>query len=411
MSITITPEVHLKLLIRTVLQFDSALGVLGLHCAPAIEKTGPAVAWATKKSIHFREDFFTNDYTHEQRLFIVAHEILHVALQHVYRGAVYYRRTGMFSPDLWNLAADALINHTIKEQWNSTPPDATTYDKFSVFLKGQSANKKIQDWTLESLYEELVKNAKLITIGMPNDLQGNAENDDKDQNGKNRKQQFVMSEEELAEAKKEAAEWRVRVEAIRGSNPGSLLRKIEDIGHKSVVPWEALITDFMCSILKIEPYKSWRKFNRTTRTFEGEYGFYPGMQRNSPSKRMGFVFDTSGSIDNKILSVFRAEVNKVLSITGAEAVCIDADADVAQVVIVKGKLPEKLQHKGGGGTDFRPALREFEKHKVDGVIYLTDLAGTFPEKKPPFPVLWASTVNGDKAPEHLGKTVYLEPRG
>jgi len=47
-----------------------------------------------------------------------------------------------------------------------------------------------------------------------------------------------------------------------------------------------------------------------------------------------------------------------------------------------------LIFKGGGGTDFRPAIAEATKWKPDLLIYLTDLEGEAGDE-PKYPVLWA----------------------
>ena len=47
-----------------------------------------------------------------------------------------------------------------------------------------------------------------------------------------------------------------------------------------------------------------------------------------------------------------------------------------------------FRFKGGGGTDFRPAIAEAAKWNPDLLIYLTDLEGDAGDE-PAFPVLWA----------------------
>jgi predicted metal-dependent peptidase len=46
--------------------------------------------------------------------------------------------------------------------------------------------------------------------------------------------------------------------------------------------------------------------------------------------------------------------------------------------------------EGRGGTDFREPLKEGENLPISSFIYLTDLYGTFPDKEPPFPVIWVA---------------------
>lgn len=120
----------------------------------------------------------------------------------------------------------------------------------------------------------------------------------------------------------------------------------------------------------------------------------PCIERESGPRRLGVVVDTSGSIEDKILNVFCTEINSLLEKTGAELVLVAADAAVAQpVALIRDRLPSTFQFKGGGGTDFRPALREMEKHQIDCCVYFTDLMGCFPAKRPRFPLLWAATTD------------------
>jgi predicted metal-dependent peptidase len=56
-----------------------------------------------------------------------------------------------------------------------------------------------------------------------------------------------------------------------------------------------------------------------------------------------------------------------------------------------------IKFKGGGGTDFRPAIAEAATWKTDLLIYLTDLEGDA-GNEPLFPVLWAVPEGLAKAP-------------
>lgn len=71
---------------------------------------------------------------------------------------------------------------------------------------------------------------------------------------------------------------------------------------------------------------------------------------------------------------------------------IVCDADVHQVQDFSGRAGAKLlrgfEFRGGGGTDFGPAIAEAAKWKPDLLIYLTDLQGNTGDE-PAFLVLWA----------------------
>ena len=116
----------------------------------------------------------------------------------------------------------------------------------------------------------------------------------------------------------------------------------------------------------------------------------PGTSRRAGIRRAGVVIDTSGSIDERLLGIFLAEINSLIVMTGCEVVLIDCDAQVQQVsthrMPIRGYTP-----KGGGGTDFSPAIEALRRAAPDVAVYFTDLLGTFPEKSPGFPLLWLAT--------------------
>ena len=83
-----------------------------------------------------------------------------------------------------------------------------------------------------------------------------------------------------------------------------------------------------------------------------------------------------------------AECRAILDLAGVTAIVISADAAVSQVLQPGEPFPIEL--KGGGGTNFAPALKEAENHEPNGIVYFTDGDGTFP-KSCLYPVLWALT--------------------
>ena len=56
-------------------------------------------------------------------------------------------------------------------------------------------------------------------------------------------------------------------------------------------------------------------------------------------------------------------------------------------------LPEELEAKGGGGTDFRPGFAWLEAEGIEPAccLYFTDMeCSSYPEAEPPFPVLFCN---------------------
>jgi len=101
--------------------------------------------------------------------------------------------------------------------------------------------------------------------------------------------------------------------------------------------------------------------------------------------------DTSGSIDEKLLGIFLAEVNTIMQqYPNYEIDLITADAKIqSHKIFLAGEVLE-YELSGGGGTDFRVVF-EFIEQTIDYptlLLYFTDGEGTFPQVEPSYDVLW-----------------------
>jgi len=124
------------------------------------------------------------------------------------------------------------------------------------------------------------------------------------------------------------------------------------------------------------------------------------------------AIDTSGSIDDKMIKEFLTEVAGMIQAYKIETLYV-LSIDAALQTTNKFKNPRdlrtlKVDIKGGGGTDFRPAFDFIEdvlRKQFTVLIYITDAMGTFPDT-PQYQnkVIWC--VKGDgKVP--FGKRVQL----
>jgi len=108
-----------------------------------------------------------------------------------------------------------------------------------------------------------------------------------------------------------------------------------------------------------------------------------------------FVRDSSGSVWSEIQAQFDAEIVSVFeTMRPARLVVLDCDTRVTQVQIwERGDTVDLKPVCGGGGTSFvAPFIRVGEEGiRPAFLVYLTDMAGTFPQEDPGYPVLWAST--------------------
>jgi predicted metal-dependent peptidase len=118
--------------------------------------------------------------------------------------------------------------------------------------------------------------------------------------------------------------------------------------------------------------------------------------------RLVAIVDTSASMDEATLAIALGAVASAATAEGVDEVrLVQADAEVTsdEVVSPADLLIREIAIKGRGGTSFAPALtmlaREAQMTRERfTAVYLTDLDGTFPERKAVrgVDVLWVTTV-------------------
>jgi predicted metal-dependent peptidase len=128
--------------------------------------------------------------------------------------------------------------------------------------------------------------------------------------------------------------------------------------------------------------------------------------RSETMPPMVVAIDTSGSVNNLMVSQFASEINAIVDEVQPETVhVVYCDAAIQGVDVFEKGEPITIVPKGFGGTDFRPVFKWIEDQALTPscLVYLTDMAGRFPEAEPDYPVLWGDT-DGDY-PAPWGETV------
>ena len=138
-------------------------------------------------------------------------------------------------------------------------------------------------------------------------------------------------------------------------------------------------------------------------------GLYLPSMESSALTEFVFVVDTSGSVNQRILNVFAAELSKATSVLPIEKFHIlYCDTKVQKVeTYTRGEEPVKIRPVGGGGTDFRPPFEWVEEQGINpkGLVYLTDLRCSRFPNPPAYPVLWV--VYGNKREVPFGEVIPL----
>jgi predicted metal-dependent peptidase len=335
---------------RTNLVLDHPFfGCLALRLT-MIEDKKIDTAATNGKSLWYNPDFIES-LTNAEVTGLFAHEVLHGALGHMWRQD--YRTHGR-----WNSACDYTINYTLVEAGFTLP-------------EGGLFNNNWRDLSAEEIYKLL-----------PDDK-------DKKKSGKGSDPGCcgavvpATGDKSQAQAEMKAALTQA-LQVSQGKVPAELKRQIEDILDTSV-PWYVLLRDFVEKVARND--YDWTRPSR--RYMIGGICLPSLVSEELPT--IAVAIDTSGSITEEQLSTFAAEASAIFSAYDTTIHIIYCDAVVkGEAVFTKTDLPMDLKMLGGGGTSFKPVFEHIEKrgYTPSCLIYFTDLAGTFPETEPDYPVMW-----------------------
>ena len=209
-----------------------------------------------------------------------------------------------------------------------------------------------------------------------------------------------------AEKRRQEHEWAIVAEQALwsakawGHEPAGIERPLSE-SCQSKQDWRAILRDFVASTTPCD-YR-WTPPNRR---YIASGLYLPSVERRGLGEIV-IAVDTSGSIGKCELEQFAGEISAISEETLPDAIrVVYCDAAVQSAQEFRASDPVRLEPKGGGGTDFRPAFEWVAENDVAPVclIYLTDLCcDSFPET-PDYPVLWV-TDSRRKAP--FGETIRI----
>jgi predicted metal-dependent peptidase len=315
---------------------------------------------------------------------VVAHEVMHNALAH------HARRQGR-DHKTWNLAADLAVNPLLLDAGYKLPACRVMPGK------GEHAHLP-PGLSAEEYYDRLSRQqGQDQPQGQDGDGDGEGQGPP-DPGGCGGVQDAGSGSP--AEQKQAEAEAKVDVAQAgqaarkRGALPAGLARLVEEIVHPQV-DWREVLREFVTRHARND--YAWSPPNRR---FVHQGLYLPGL-RSEELGEVAVAVDTSGSIGEAELRAFTAEMQGILeSFEGAELKILYHDTQVRHVQEWKAcDGPLKPEPRGGGGTDHRPVFEYLDKQGQPPtcLVCLTDMYSCFPDREPPYPVLWCST-GGKTAP-------------
>ena len=335
---------------------------------------------------------YIKDLSLEQVKALWAEEVLHCGLAH-------HLRRGNRDHKKWNLACDQAIFNILRDSGFVLPPDTRV-------------NPAYKDKTAEEVYS-------LMPEDPPGDGGGGGGGNDPGQPGRQPGQGWGEVEDgkndagqALGPSEQDQAEqdWKVAMTQaaqsakMQGNLPSELARLV-DAWVNPKAPWQELLRQFVEMSARND--YSWVPPSRRYLS----QGFYLPSLRSAELPEIVIAVDTSGSITQEELNRCAAEITGILEAwdTTIHVVYVDSLLQGSQV-FTREDLPLKLDARGGGGTDFRPAFQWVEDQGLvpAAMIYLTDLDCSRYPSDPGFPVLWAKvgTWPGRKPP--FGEVVEID---
>lgn len=330
----------------------------------------------------------------DERVFIVAHEIMHCILNHCSLGFA-MRRAGSvkytdgtalpYDQNLMNKAMDYVIN------------DLLIHDRI-----GQFPTVGLHDPNIATRADSFLDAYRKLYKQQP---PGGGNPGGNDQGGFDKHLDPGTGQGQdpgQAAGQRSQAEWDTAVAGAlaaakaQGKLSAGMERLLSEIVNP-VVPWQDHIRGFLARKVGGGGY-DWRRPDN--RLIQRDI-FMPRRAGNGCGPVVVAV-DTSGSIGQRELDHFFAEMIGILDDVQPEMIYVVwCDSEVHKVDEVENSDDVvSLKPAGGGGTDFRPVFEWVEKNDVrpDALVYLTDLLGGFPSEAPAYPVVWGDIYGRVKPP-------------
>lgn len=371
---------------------------------------------------------------------IIMHEILHVILFHPERTEDFFKKNGYTeNPDLFDLmnvsldmvCNDILVSSNIKIPRKINNHEFIVPEDHECSFMGITI-KDINKKTGEKIFLELLKQLKnnpeskenydgvddhsKLSEGSTEESQegksnsspteGNPSSTDKAQKSKFKAGKLKKLEEFKKKLIVEAGEFeRMR----KGDLPLGLERLVNKIVEPPKINWKAILKNHITSQIPADS-----TYSRPGRKSIAVGCYLPSIKREGLS--VVIIADTSGSISNKDLKEFLAEIIGISkSFNNVTMRLITVDCEVHEdLEIINGNINKimGMKFKGGGGTSFKIPL-DYVKDNYKNtklVVFLTDGDGDeFNKRDYQFKFIWALTEGGSRhLIEDSGRIVELK---
>lgn len=314
--------------------------------------------------IRYNPQFFMSMNEHE-RVFLLVHEAMHVALLHI-------TRLKGRNHKKWNMAADYVINLMLVER-GFTMPKEGLLNKSYAGLSTEQVYDLIPDQQAEDFPMDIEE--------APGDL--------------------PAMEEEIKEILVRASV----ASKMAGDKPGSIPGDIQiylDKLLKPKLPWKVILRRFIQSFAK-DDYT----FTRPNRRFFPKH-ILPGL-KSEKLIDLAIAVDTSGSVTDEEFKRFVSEVSGILKMMQPDEITlVQFDTEIKSVDPIK-NLRElgQVNFVGRGGTKIGPVLDWAKENKPQLLLVFSDGEFHWPGDKLKSPTLWMIH-NNKRFQAPFGQVIHYE---
>ncbi len=374
---------------------------------------------------------FLNDLSEKEQVFIFAHEVCHIAFDHIFRSEGKDKR-------IWNIATDAVINALLQNDGLDMPtkttqingesktvkividiPEAINYDAEEMYNKlleeekkkpkqqdqqgnqGQQEQQNSQEqqeetvngYDAHSLWDKAIEEREQQLQGQESqeqkDEQESKERQDQQKNKGSKKEEKEKRENQEKSKFVEQGE-RETFKQIRIERRKQLEELSKELANKASQPAGDEIQregKKLSNIGVAAPLIDWRRLLRQAIKYNEEWSRKNARMRNEyfrhrleqiPIPEAEILLDTSGSVSEILLKNFLRECKNILNTARVKVGCFNTEFHGFTEL----RRPEDIDNMSfpkGGGTDFNAAVKAFSR-KASNKIIFTDGEAPMPEE-------------------------------
>lgn len=323
-------------------------------------------------------------------VFVLAHELWHVGMNHI-------GRVGDRDKNIYYIAADHVVNLLLKEHG---------YEVLSFALCDQRFTGMSTDQVYDILKDEIPECiGPLGGTFAPGSKQSGEPKENEDPIGNDLLEPPPGKTESEIQSKIE----QTIIKAIDANNssvdpgqlPGELERMVKEILEPKI-NWNVLLANYLNDM--VEEDSSWSQLNRR---------YLPALlpsERTEGLSNVVIAYDTSGSVNDDDIMEMSSEVEGMRQQFQMDYVTIiDCDTKIHNITkLEKNDSILDVKIEGGGGTLCKPVLDYCDDKNISVLIYFSDLhIFDIPTEERGFPIIWVATEKTNTVMP-IGRTIYIK---